>query len=323
MRATNAKLARLAAMAIWSSVGGVFVLAQSTPSCPSSPSYSPDFASHSGCLVLNGQNGSGFTGSPSFAAPITVEQNVNSALQLTPDQGNWAVSAWDSTPQPVAGGFSTTFSFELGTSSLGSLGPADGIAFVVQNSNPNATDALMALGPPGCGIGYANCGGETGGITNSIAIEFNTFLNQGVDPSADNVTIQSCGANANSTDASCTLKGSVYDLTGKVSLSNTLQHVATVTYTPCPSGATEPCSFIDVVVDGIDLYPGGLPFDLGSIGLNDGNAYVGFTAGTGGGNEFQQILNWTFTPSGQSQTGGTPPGQTTTAAPVFRSAGTR
>src|SRR5208283_2866484 len=41
-------------------------------------------------------------------------------------------------------------------------------------------------------------------------------------------------------------------------------------------------------------------FNLATISLNSGNAYVGFTAATGGGDDNQDILSWTFTPGSQT-----------------------
>ena len=55
------------------------------------------------------------------------------ALQLTPNTAFQAGSAWFVTQQPVSGPFSTTFSFQLSGAQANSSGPADGIAFLIQN----------------------------------------------------------------------------------------------------------------------------------------------------------------------------------------------
>ncbi len=306
MRAAIAWSSRVAILAVLSMIIGCSLA--SAQGCPASPGYSPDFTTNQSCLTLNGIN-SAYSGSPSFAPPATPQSSVSNVLRLTANQGGWATSAWYQAPQPVANGFTTTFAFQLGSTSTYN---ADGFAFVIQNSS------LSALGSGGCGIGF---GGSTSGcasssgIPNSVAIEFNTYPNgAGVDPSSDDVTIQNCGGiTPNSVDLTCSLKYN--DLTGKINLTDGNVHVAAITYTPsalstCGATSTQTCSTLDVVLDGVDLFPGGVLFNLSTIGLSGSSAYVGFTAGTGGGNDDQDIVSWTFTPQGQSQTGTITPGQT-------------
>ncbi|HSU54732.1 MAG TPA: L-type lectin-domain containing protein, partial [Candidatus Dormibacteraeota bacterium] len=301
---------RFAALAALSLMSG---LSLASAQCPTSPSYSPDFTANQNCLSLNGTN-STQTGSPSFTAPATPQASVSKVLRLTANQGGWATSAWYGNPQVVTNGFSTTFAFQLGSTSTFN---ADGFAFVIQNSAAGP----LALGPPGCGIGF---GGSTicpsgNGIPNSVAIEFNTFNNgAGIDPSADDVTIQNCGTGQNRVDAAGSLGHN--DLTGKINLTDGAVHVATVTYkavSNCGAGATQTCSTLDVVLDGTDLFPGGVHFDMSTIGLTGSTALVGFTAATGGGNDDQDIVRWTFNPAGQSDTGNITPGQTTPTAFPF------
>jgi hypothetical protein len=262
-------------------------------SCPTSPKYSPDFTSNQPCLTLNGTR----FNTPNTAYPSFVTTNptptVATVLRLTPNQGDWAGSAWFTTQQPVAGAFSTTFTFQLSGATTFLCGetpcPADGIAFVVQNS------ALTALGPEGCGIGFGDsssgCTPPTGGIPNSLAVEFNTFANSG-DPSSNFVAIQTCLTGPNTIDPG----------TCRIAINSTLPstmadgnvHTVTINY----SGAGT--KLLDVILDNTDLFPGGVVFDLTTIGLNSGNAWVGFTAATGGADDNQDILSWTFTPGSQT-----------------------
>ena len=51
-----------------------------------------------------------------------------------------------------------------------------------------------------------------------------------------------------------------------------------------------------MILDGADLFPLGVSFNMTSIGLTNNTAYVGFTGATGGSVENNDILNWTFTP---------------------------
>ena len=280
------------------------------------PNYSPDFTSNQNCLTLNGINyATVSTAYPSFQSPIPpAPPNVSNVLQLTPASNYWAGSAWFQTPQPVSNSFSTTFTFQLNPAS-----GADGIAFVIQNSG------LLALGPEGCGEGFGGdlsyppgctpVQGPQTGITNSIAIRFDSY-SQGVgggaqtnDPGVNNVTIQSCpGMAANSITAACQL--AVYPFS-QVAFADGNVHTATVSYSLTPTSAQTNCGApsnpgpcLDVLLDGVDLFPAGVPFNMSTIGLDaSGNAFVGFTGGTGGLDDNQDILSWVFTPQGQSQTG--------------------
>ena len=277
---------RVNALATLSLVGGLTVASAQCPS--SSPDFSPDFSATgaASCFQLNPASGSN-------APSITTGGTLSNAalLRLTPSVQSLAASAWYTNPQPVANGFTTTFSFQIGNYTTYD---ADGIAFVIQNSG------LNALGSAGGGIGYA-------GITNSLAIEFNTFQNTG-DLSNNEVTIQSCGKLANASDPSCAI--STRDLTGTgIKLADpTVVHVATVSYSVGATCKTAPCSTLDVVLDGVDLFPGGVPFDITTIGLANSSAYVGFTAGTGDGDDEQDIESWTFS-SSQTQSGTVTPTQ--------------
>jgi hypothetical protein len=270
-------------------------------SCPASPNYSPDFSSNQSCLTPN--NNGADPGYPGFYPPTPPPPTgVNNVLRLTPNQFFTAGSAWYNTQQNVTGAFSTTFTFQLGGTTAGGSGNADGIAFLIQNSGTNA------LGPDGCGIGFGDdtligCAPATGGITNSLAVEFNTYQNGGIDPSNSDVTIQNCaGTGPNSVDPSCSI--AVTDLTllaSPINLADGNVHTVTINY----SGPST--TLLDVIIDGNDLFPAtesknydGVLFNLSSIGLNGNNAWVGFTAATGGGDDNQDILSWTFTPNSQT-----------------------
>jgi hypothetical protein len=260
--------------------GSTVTLAQS---CPTSPDYLPDFTSNQTCLTLNNN---GDTGYPGF---YTAVSGTGIVLRLTPNSTFTAGSAWYNTQQPVSGAFSATFTFQLSGGNT-SDSPADGIAFLIQNS------ATSALGPDGCGIGFGDdstgCAPPSGGIPNSLAVEFNTYYNPGVDPNANDVTIQNCsGTGPNSVDPSCQI---AVNSNLPVTMSDGNVHTVTINY----SGPST--KLLDVILDNNDLFPGGVVFDLTTISLNSGNAWVGFTAATGGGDDNQDILSWTFTPQAQS-----------------------
>ncbi|HEX8816965.1 MAG TPA: L-type lectin-domain containing protein [Terriglobales bacterium] len=251
--------------------------------CPASPNYSPDFSANQSCVTLNNNGDTGYPGFyPSVAGSTTV-------LRLTPNSTFTAGSAWYNTQQAVSGAFSTTFTFQLSGGNTPDS-PADGIAFLIQNSSTSA------LGPDGCGIGFGDsssgCTPASGGIPNSLAVEFNTYFNSGIDPNANDVTIQNCsGTGPNSVDPSCSIAVNS-NLPDTMADGNV--HTVTINY----SGPST--KLLDVILDNVDLFPGGLVFDLTTLGLNSGNAWVGFTASTGGGDDNQDILSWTFTPGGQA-----------------------
>src|SRR5580704_13964852 len=93
---------------------------------------------------------------PNFNTPTNIAlvgsagtaQGVNgNVLRITPATGDQVGSAWYSNPQPLAAGFTTTFTFQF-TGRNGTGGGADGIAFVVQGPG------VGAIGIDGGAIGY-------------------------------------------------------------------------------------------------------------------------------------------------------------------------
>jgi hypothetical protein len=312
MHAEITRFVRLAAIAALAVACSTAARAQA---CPASPSYSPDFTSNQNCLALN----------PLSTLPVFVGTSPNTVMQLTTSLSNQTGSAWYSTPQNVENGFSTTFQFQFMTPSIP---PADGIAFVIQNSS---TAAIGFTGGNGGALGYgdddANSNPSLGqGIPNSLAIEFDTYQNSWDPPSNGNgsdshVAVQSCGTGPNTSHheylcggnagSNSTLGAPVVTSTN---MADGAIHTVTITYVPaCATCSPAISANIQVILDGVEQYPSGVPVDLSSIGLGPGQtAYVGFTGATGGDWETQDILNWTFTPQGQSQSGTVTPTQTTT-----------
>ncbi len=160
----------------------------------------------------------GTTGDPSFLldtfpAPIDPILTDNPpvsgswyATQMTPSAGGQSSSMWFSVPQVVANGFTSWFAFKF-TPNSNSYATADGLAFVIQNSqgvytpsDPIAGCVAAGAGPTALGTG----GGclSYGGIDNSLALEFDTYNNgAGFDPddlggsySDNHIALQNCGA---------------------------------------------------------------------------------------------------------------------------------
>jgi uncharacterized repeat protein (TIGR01451 family) len=281
-----AAVAGLAAIA-----GSTTAWAQSTP-CPASPNYVSNFSANAPCVTRN------------LNAVF-----VSNALQLTASAGNQVGSAWYSLKQPVQNGFSTTFQFQFTNPSAP---PADGIAFVIQNSSSGA-GAVGFAGGNGGALAYGDSDASVdpssgAGIKNSLAVEFDTFQN-GWDPAGSHVAVQSCGTGANTSHHSqlCSgTSGSNSTLGAPVSVASLADgavHKVTITYAaPCLNCATPTTSGnLHVILDNVDLYSSGITVDLSSLGLDGGgNAFVGFTGATGGDFETQSILNWTLTVQSQS-----------------------
>ena len=258
---------------------------------------------------FNIQSG-GFTANntcPGSSAPVNgcqVALNVDAAvtgtgaLRLTPASPDKTGSAWFVTSQNVAAGFTSVFQFQL------SGGTGDGIAFVIQNV---PTSPLTAIGhisnevSSGGALGYGDqdlsSNPRTGeGITNSLAIEFDTHANSWDQESANHVAVQSCGTGPNTSHHNVNCDGTqtgtpsniAFAALGSPLFADGNRHTVTIDYHP-PCGE---CSNLTIYVDGNKVLQTAV--DLASIGLTSNKAYVGFTAGTGAAYNNQDILSWSF-----------------------------
>lgn len=256
----------------------------STTVCPSSGSLPQ------GCEVATNSN---------------VMTTSGGALRLTTNSTNQVGSAWFVNPVPLSGGFQTTFQFLITNPSST---PADGIAFVIQNS-PAGLGAIGFTGGNGGAIGYGDDDANsnpTSGIPNSLAIEFDTYQN-GWDPDANHVAVQSCGSGYNTSHHQqlCTPSGpnstlgiAPATILGTDILSNGQVHTVNIQYVPPSASCTPYCNNLTITLDSTSVL--NVNVDLATLGLSNGNAYVGFTAATGGNDEDQDIVSWTVnTQTGQ------------------------
>ncbi len=202
--------------------------------------------------------------------------SANSRLRLTPASEGRVGGAWFATKRFVEAGFETTFQFQItapGGQDNGTPG-GEGFAFVIQNNS------APALGPPGGKLGYD-------GIFNSVAIEFDTRQNTNFwDQAANHVSVQTHGIYANAADyGAC--RGSV--ARNLPNFADGGMHTATIAYAP---GALR--VFLD------DLTRPVLTVDMdlaATLQLDNGQAWIGFTAATGSGYQNHDILNWSFAPA--------------------------
>ncbi len=202
--------------------------------------------------------------------------NNNSALRLSGAAGQVSAAWW--VKKPVGNTFSTTFSFQITPVTPGQE-LADGFAFVIQN----AASGFNTLGT-------GNAGGYLGytGVPNSLAVEFDTYRNTEFgDPTAFlyHVGIQSNGTGPNSSNhGDTTLK--IHTDPVQANFADGAVHNATITY----DGTT-----LKVFLDGASTPLTSVPVNLGTLlNLDNGSAFVGFTAATGAAQENADLLSWTW-----------------------------
>ena len=261
-------------------------------------------------------------GAPSaFGRPAT--SPCGPVLRITPPMPRQVGAAWYPKAQQVREGFSTRFRLRLASPSTHckrmhdghthcrSRG-GDGIAFVVQNQHPSA------LGAAGQGLGYE-------GIKNSIAVEFDSFMNYDqFDPMENHISVQTRGWEfANSANHSYSLGQAVR---GVPDLTDGVLDVR-VTYTPAMDVdeaafmADNLMSLAHFITNGRDFKAGAAPQWVTGLGvirvylfgaatplltvpcnlentlrLDQGRAWVGFTASTGSSAwQGHEVLAWEFT----------------------------
>jgi sugar lactone lactonase YvrE len=181
---------------------------------------------------------------------------VNNLLQLTDGHIGESRSAFFTTPMPV-NNFAADFTVQL-------LNPvADGMTFVIQSNSPNE------FGLAGGGLGYA-------GIPNSMAFKLDLHDNNGEGPNSTGMYFNGAYPSTpaiNLAPAGIDLhSGHIFKV-----------HLAF-------SGTSTTGTIIDTVTgtSASASFPGDITKIVGS------SAYIGFTAGTGGGTAIQNILNWSF-----------------------------
>ena len=186
----------------------------------------------------------------------------DSRLQLTDGGNNEAGSAFCSTQVDVRG-FTTDFTFQLSNAN------ADGITFALQNSPAG----LSALGAAGGGLGWQ-------GITNSVAIKFDLYNNNG--EGDDSTGIYTAGQAP--TTPSIDLTSSGIDLHSGDTMAVHMSYDGTnltMTITDAIANATFTHSWAINIPSAVG----------GTL------AYAGFTGGSGGMTASQKIESWTFVSS--------------------------
>jgi MYXO-CTERM domain-containing protein len=220
-----------------------------------------------------------------FSNVSTLTLNGNAAqlmntLELTKNMGNQVGSAYRTAAVPwtATTSFHTYFTLQISPNA----GGADGLSFILQNSGAGAA----AIGRAGGALGYGNDDGtppNINGIGNSVEVEFDTYANTW-DPNANHVGIMENGANethlAFGTPAFTMANGgTLYAWIDYAASTTTLSVYLAQT-------ATKPAAAL-VTYDAVNV-----------ASIVGAQAFLGFTGGTGGSTNLQQIMEWEFSTDG-------------------------
>ncbi len=219
---------------------------------------------------------------PSLVLVGSAARSPSGIVTLTQSSdGHYPVgAAWTPETVNVSSGFTARFTFVVSPHKRIGAG-SDGFAFLVQN-DPRGT---AAIGQCGAELGYGGDGDCFGkrtpaGISNSVAVEFDTYPNLGApinDPNGNHISVLTRYGSPNSTDQKYSL-----GLTSAIpNLHDGVSHEVVVKYTPGRLSIWFDYRLILAV-----------PLNLPKIGLASGAAYVGFTGATGGATETNQILSF-------------------------------
>jgi hypothetical protein len=202
-------------------------------------------------------------------------------LRLTPAKGDQAGAAWFREKQPVGSGFETTFQFQL--THPGGMGHgADGFAFVLQNSGPEALGGRGSAG--GFAVeDHAFHDRRERFVPWSIAVFFDTFRNKEErDPSNNYVAFCTYGKPSESHWPAPRL---AFTRKLPIRLKDQNVHTARIRFRP---------PVLSLFLDDARAPVLESVVDLSIVVDREGGAWVGFTASTGGGYENHDILKWSF-----------------------------
>ncbi|HMB00005.1 MAG TPA: L-type lectin-domain containing protein, partial [Spirochaetota bacterium] len=190
-------------------------------------------------------------------------------LRLTPSVGWQNGSAWLSAQETITNGFKTTFTFRISELN-GPLWGADGFAFVIH------TNALSTIGADGGGMGYD-------GVTNAFAIEFDTFYNGGAD---DGLGKNHTGIHVGG-PTTPVLQGNYRTATSNIpNMSDGDVHTVYIDYKPGDLKLYIDDMTTPVLTDNITID--------NELALDNGKAWIGFTAATGADYENHDIESWSY-----------------------------
>jgi hypothetical protein len=206
---------------------------------------------------------------------VGTASDMGDRIRVTPSAPRRTGAMWTRDQVIVTEHWVAEFSFQITEPRDGG---ADGLAFVIHNHRPGA------LGGGGGGLGYH-------GIPNSLAVEFDTWQNDGLelgetgegDPNDNHVSVHTGGTGANSAHGSYSL-GHTTDIPD---LSGGAVHHVVLVYDP---------GWLEVWIDDGDQPVLSVGVDLAeTLDLRDGDrAWLGITAATGLSSQNHDILRFRF-----------------------------
>lgn len=216
---------------------------------------------------FTGATGLNFVGNAALSGQLLI---------LTQANGFESGAAWHQTKQRVDKGFETTFQFRMVS------GGADGMAFVIQNDS----DQVLGLcgGSQGYSRGNSACGqGANVDIQNSLVVELDVWNNgEYTDPDNNHVSVHTM---LDPSEELADHLNSIGTSSAVPVLNSGATHTVKVTY----DGTT-----LEVFVNDLANALISTPFDMGTLNLDDGKAWVGFTGATGGAVEVHAVRSWEF-----------------------------
>jgi hypothetical protein len=213
-------------------------------------------------------------------------------LGLTVNERLQTGAAWLPDMQQVQNGFEATFDWQINRANPRRGG--DGFAFVIHNADLPLPGS--ALGGGGNGLGYS-------GIPNSLAVEFDTVQNppEGFglgtkgDPNDNHISVQTRGQEANGANTDFSL-GLTTQEEPTIPLFTVGRHTTKIVYKPGNPGN------MAIYLDNMERPILNAHVNLAELlSLDEGKAWIGLTAATGGRFQAHDIYTFTFTPSEPAQ----------------------